>query len=243
MCCITHVLNLNPFLHPHSFTHSYTTCTHARTPDARQMKHRSCSASMYDSASIADKRAHEAFILLRLMKFVVSAVSQLPSNEVYLITRVKSLVFRCVQLAASVETSINYLYMLRALFNVITSNKLDATYAELQPILPVVWKGLIALMRRTSSPSIIAILLELTMLLPSRQLPPFDQLPVLLVAINNALSSTSQCASELPQLALRTLEFWIENINPAYFVNTLQGMSLSFMCLVDKMTRILLFAV
>ena len=113
--------------------------------------------------------------------------------------------------------------MLRALFNVITSIKLDATYAELQPILPVVWGGLHRLTRRTSSQSIKAILLELTMLLPSRQLPPLDQLPMLLVAINNSLSSSSLSASDLPQLALRTLEFWIENMNPAFFANTLQG--------------------
>lgn len=76
-----------------SFLHASVYCIFTLLPKPSPLTfrsiHRACATSVFDAAPLSEQRAHEAFILLRLAKFAVSAVGQLPSNEMYLVTRIK----------------------------------------------------------------------------------------------------------------------------------------------------------
>ncbi len=155
-----------------------------------------------------------AYLLLRTLKFVMGTVANSQANEAALRPYVRSLTLKCFALAhVSQNAGPNYYYVLRGLFRVITTAKLEYCFHALVPILPAIMRSIQALLARTTNNLNRTHLLELALVLPARFLPPLPLLPVLLTFIAEALHFGE---GELPQLALRTFEYWLENVNPAY---------------------------
>jgi len=154
-------------------------------------------------------------ILLRLFKFALSSVSNFPDNEKFLRSRLVVLVMESLRLANDSRVAINYYYLLRATFKTITSGKFEGSYKEMANLIPQLVVGLDSLLRRTPNKVMQCFILELSILLPARFASLIPFLPNLLVFVSNAL----RAKGELPQLALRTLEFWIENLNPAFLTS------------------------
>ena len=144
----------------------------------------------------------------------MGTVSNSQANEAALRPYVRSLTLKCFALAhLSQNAGPNYYYVLRGLFRVITTAKLEYCFHALVPILPAIMQSIQSLYARTTNNLNKTHLLELGLVLPARFLPPLPLLPVLLTFIAEALYTGD---GELPQLALRTFEYWLENVNPAY---------------------------
>jgi hypothetical protein len=154
-------------------------------------------------------------ILLRLFKFALSSVTNFPENEKFLRSRLVVLVMESLRLANDSRVAINYYYLLRATFKTITGGKFEGSYKEMANLIPQLVVGLDSLLRRTPNKVMQCFILELSILLPARFASLIPFLPNLLVFVSNAL----RAKGELPQLALRTLEFWIENLNPAFLIS------------------------
>ena len=102
--------------------------------------------------SVADD-SRRAYLLLRTLKFVMGTVANSEANEAAPRPYVRSLTLRCLALAhASQNAGPNYYYVLRGLFRVITTAKLEYCFHALVPILPAIMQSIQALLARTYPP-------------------------------------------------------------------------------------------
>ena len=95
----------------------------------------------------------------------------------------------------------------------------EASYDELRPLLPALVNGLLRLRASASDPKHMAILVELCLTIPARVEHLLPYLPLLTPVVTHALRVTG----ELAKLGLRTLEFWIDQLNPGDLSNPHPG--------------------
>lgn len=97
-------------------------------------------------------------------------------------------------------------------------DKRDANYhplpltQEIYPLLPLLLTELSKLHRRAEDLAVKNILVELCLTVPARLASLLPHLPLLMRLMVHAL----RCRGELSGLALRTLEFWVDNLSPEY---------------------------
>jgi len=166
-----------------------------------------------------NKMGQRSTILLRLFKFALSSVVNFPLNEKFLRSRLVVIVMECVRQANDSRASITYYYLLRAIFKTISSGKFEESYKEMATLIPFLMVGFDSLLRRTFNKVVQACFLELSILLPARFATLIPFLPNLLGFVSKSL----RVKGDLPQLGLRTLEFWIENLNPAFLSSVVKG--------------------
>jgi transformation/transcription domain-associated protein len=104
------------------------------------------------------------------------------------------------------------------MFRVVTTIKYELCYAAINPAIGVILNGLIQLYRSSPNPYIRTTLLELVISIPARWLALTPHMPLLLPYITLALHS----ATDLPSLAIRTLEYWLDSSNPHDFCTVIQ---------------------
>ena len=84
-----------------------------------------------------------AYLLLRTLKFTMAALGMYADNEKVVRPRLRFITIRCLSLAASsMSAGPNYYYVLRGLFRVITTGKLEYCFQELLPILPAIYSAI-----------------------------------------------------------------------------------------------------
>lgn len=173
----------------------------------------SAKSSLRHGADESDKlktfKGQRASTLLRLFKMVLGSVKSFPENEKTLRPWLKSLITSCLKCAHECRISVNYLFVLRYLFMTISGGKFDQSYSEILPLFPLLLNSFNKLLCRTDHLIVQNVLLELCLTIPSRLASLSQHLPVLLHLLARALCTKG----ELPNLALRTLEFWVEHLN------------------------------
>ncbi|CAM9366111.1 unnamed protein product, partial [Ectocarpus fasciculatus] len=173
----------------------------------------SAKSSLRHSADESDKlktfKGQRASTLLRLFKMVLGSVKSFPDNEKTLRPWLKALITTCLKCAHECRISVNYLFVLRYLFMTISGGKFDMSYNEILPLFPLLLNSFNKLLCRTDHLIVQNVLLELCLTIPSRLASLSQHLPVLLHLLARALGTKG----ELPNLALRTLEFWVEHLN------------------------------
>jgi len=170
-----------------------------------------------------------ATMLLRLFKIIFGSMSLFPDNEAVLRPHLQPLIILSLRYAASSENPVNYYFLLRALFRAVSGGKFEASYKEIAPVLTPLLSSIYRLHERTEEPSVRNILVELSLSLPSRLSAMLPHLPVLTRLLVHALRSKG----ELAALGLRSLEFWIDNLNPDFVSMLLeqdQKVSTRIMC-------------
>jgi hypothetical protein len=92
----------------------------------------------------------------------------------------------------------------------ISTGKFEASYSEIFVVFPMLINSFHRLLLRTNHMIVQNIILELCLTIPSRLASLQPHLPALLFLLSKAICTKG----ELPNWALRTLEFWVEHIKP-----------------------------
>ena len=161
--------------------------------------------------------------LLRMQKVALGIISVSSENEKVLRSRLKCLILQCLRLGREAQYTLNYILALRAVFRSVSGGKFEHSYREIASILPDILDGLDMMLRRSSSDNIRCAIYELYLSIPCRLeslLPHFTRI---LNVFSYAVWETS--SDTLANLSLRTLEFWIENLNPEYLLTAMQSQS------------------
>ncbi|KAI9995811.1 hypothetical protein PInf_012879 [Phytophthora infestans] len=153
-----------------------------------------------------------ASIVLRLFKIVFGSVTLFKSNESALFPHLRTIIESCLKQATFTKHSDNYLLLLRALFRSISGGKYENFYKEVFPLLPGVLSALMRLQKHIGKPAMQEVLLELCLTIPARLSSLLQYLPSLMKSVVRAILSRG----ELAYLGLRTLEFWVDNLNPDF---------------------------
>ena len=181
-----------------------------------KLKHLSHPVTMYHRFSSNERNSssyingQRSSILLRLFKFAFGSVTLNQSNEIFLRSRLRTIIMMCLNHAQESRVSVNYYFVLRTLFKSVTTLKSDACYYEISSLIPALLNGLRQLLVRTRHEAVQNILIELCLTIPAKLralIPHFqDLLDLLIRALHIRVG-------ELSQLGLRTFEFWIENMS------------------------------
>ncbi|KAG6977183.1 hypothetical protein JG688_00000598 [Phytophthora aleatoria] len=153
-----------------------------------------------------------ASIVLRLFKIVFGSVTLFKSNESALFPHLRTIIESCLKQATFTKHPNNYLLLLRALFRSISGGKYENFYKEVFPLLPGVLSALMRLQKHIGKPAMQEVLLELCLTIPARLSSLLQYLPSLMKSVVRAILSRG----ELAYLGLRTLEFWVDNLNPDF---------------------------
>lgn len=161
-----------------------------------------------------EEKASQCF--LKLFKILFASVSLFAANEPVLRMHIGSVVRKCLRLAISARDPQNYLQMLRALFKVLTGSKGDIQfellYRDIMPLVEPLFNGLLALYEGPNRLGHGDLIVELCLMIPARPSTIFPYLELQIKPILWALESGKENA----HYGLRTLEFWIDMLQPAY---------------------------
>ncbi|TMW68827.1 hypothetical protein Poli38472_006295 [Pythium oligandrum] len=160
----------------------------------------------------AVRQEHRASIVLRLFKIVFGSVTLFKSNESALFPHLRTIIESCLKQATYTKHPDNYLLLLRALFRSISGGKYENFYKEVFPLLPGILSALMRLQKHIQKPAMQEVLLELCLTIPARLSSLLQYLPSLMKSVVRAILSRG----ELAYLGLRTLEFWVDNLNPDF---------------------------
>ena len=133
-------------------------------------------------------------------------------NDVVLRPYIGPIVTSIIRLVTEVKNPINYFAILRALFRSIGGGKFELLYKEFLPTLPEL-VGTLMRMQTKGPAATREIALELSLTLPARLSSLLPYIPTLLRAVLRAFQSKEDT---IVKLGLRTLDFWVDNLNPDY---------------------------
>mmetsp|Transcript_36167 Transcript_36167/g.86969 ORF Transcript_36167/g.86969 Transcript_36167/m.86969 type:complete len:1183 (+) Transcript_36167:171-3719(+) len=161
------------------------------------------------------KREATAAAYLQLFERVLRSLSSYPENERALRPHLKQIVSTCVRnsLEKNDFRNDNYCMLLRYAFRSISAGKFEDSYRELLPLIPTVLNGFFRVVSSTEDVIIRHNLMELILTIPARLSSLLPHMNLLLRVIVMALDSQIE---ELANLGLRTLEFWVDNLNPDF---------------------------
>ena len=166
---------------------------------------------MKDMAEPIDKSA-KSRVMLNLFRIVFGSVTLFSENEAVLRPYLKRIVSTAMKHIKEVKFSRNYLSLLRFLFRSIGGGKFELLYKEFLPLLPELLRGLMEMQAR--GPDMIReISIELCLTVPARLSSLLPYIPLLVKAVVLALKGRDE---QVIKLGLRTLEFWVDNLNPEY---------------------------
>jgi phosphatidylinositol kinase/protein kinase (PI-3 family) len=160
-----------------------------------------------------DRDAKMASVLLRLFKIVFASVTLFPDNEPVLQPHLAKIVTNSLKFATEMRDALNYLHLLRALFKSIATGKFELLYKEFTPLLQPLLQGFLLLQKGPYKQAMTDLIVELCLSVPARPSSILPYLHLLMRPVVCALHSTSE---QLVSLGLRTLEFWIDNLQPDF---------------------------
>ena len=163
--------------------------------------------------ALAEPASPQSQLVLKLFSLLMHAVSKYSSCEAVLSPHVVTLVESCLKAVKEVEDPSAYVRLLRYLFRALAQAKFDLLYREVVPVLQPCLDTLLALLHGPDTHELHDTVVELCLTLPARLSSILPHLPRLARALLLALKSQS---SELQLLGLRTLEFWVDSLNPDF---------------------------
>ncbi|XP_075498359.1 LOW QUALITY PROTEIN: SAGA complex/NuA4 acetyltransferase complex subunit TRA1-like [Primulina tabacum] len=152
-------------------------------------------------------------LVLHLFRFLFNAVAKAPSDcERILQPHVPIIMETCMKSATEVERPIGYLQLLRTMFRALAGGKFELLLRDLIPTLQPCLNMLLAMLEGPTAEDMKEILLELCLTLPARLSSLLPHLPRLMKPLVMCLKGSD----DLISLGLRTLEFWIDSLNPDF---------------------------
>lgn len=167
-----------------------------------------------------------ASVALRLFKIVLGSVTHLFSdNEAVLRPHIQKIVLTTLRDASCVPYPLHHLHLLRAVFRSLTGRtKFETLLREFLPILSTLLNGLLRLQAHLTDPQLKNVVIELCLTVPARLGSLLPHLPQLMRPLWLALRSDGGPGSgDLVALGLKTLEFWIDNLNPEFLFPVLSA--------------------
>ncbi|PHT91150.1 hypothetical protein T459_06263 [Capsicum annuum] len=154
-----------------------------------------------------------AKLVLHLFRFLFGAVAKAPSDcERILQPHVHVIMDNCMKHATEVEKPIGYLQLLRTMFRALAGGKFELLLRDLITMLHPCMSMLLALLEGPNGEDMRELLLELCLTLPARLSSLLPYLPRLMKPLVMCLKGND----DLVSLGLRTLEFWIDSLNPDF---------------------------
>ncbi|CAL0331914.1 unnamed protein product [Lupinus luteus] len=154
-----------------------------------------------------------AKLVLHLFRFIFGAVAKAPSDfERILQPHVPVIIEVCMKNATEVERPLSYMQLLRIMFKALSGCKFELLLRDLIPMLQPCLNMLLAMLEGPAGEDMRDLLLELCMTLPAR-------LSSLLPYLSRLMKPLVFClkgSDELVSLGLRTLEFWVDSLNPDF---------------------------
>ena len=160
-----------------------------------------------------DRDAKMASVLLRLFKIVFASVTLFPDNEPVLQPHLAKIVTNSLKYATEMRDALNYLHLLRALFKSIATGKFELLYKEFTPLLQPLLQGFLLLQMGPYKQAMADLIVELCLSVPAR---PSSILPYLHLLMRPVVCALHSSSEQLVSLGLRTLEFWIDNLQPDF---------------------------
>ena len=158
---------------------------------------------------------------LKIFKVSLGIISLHPENEKVLRPRLCSIIHICLRLASESKYTLNYIMVIRTLFRSISGGKFEHAYKEMNVVLPTLLKGFGHLLHRSKHIETQNAILELSLTIPCRLDTMLLHFPFLLEMFCRAV--TAKKSDSLPNLALRTLEFWTDNLKPDYLFSLMSS--------------------
>jgi len=184
----------------------------------------------------SEKTGERAVAYLQLFERVLKSLTVYPDNEGALRPHLRRIVATCLR--SSMENAgqwpDNYCMLLRYVFRSISAGKFEESYKELLPLIPAALNGLYRVIIATQCSLIKHTIIELCLTIPARLSSLLPHMNLLLRVIVQALSSHS---GDLVNLGLRTLEFWIDNLNPDFLYPELSKQTSLFTDLMQALSR------
>ncbi|KAI3989472.1 hypothetical protein MKX01_022747 [Papaver californicum] len=154
-----------------------------------------------------------AKLVLHLFRFLFGAVAKAPSDcERILQPHIPVVMEACMKNATEVDRPLGYLQLLRTMFRALTGGKFELLLRDLIPTLPPCLNMLLSMVEGPTGEDMRDLVLELCLTLPARLSSLLPYLPRLM----KPLVLTLKGSDDLVSLGLRTLEFWIDSLNPDF---------------------------
>lgn len=154
-----------------------------------------------------------AELVLDLFRCLFGAVAKAPSDcERILQPHVLVIMESCMKNAAEVEKPIGYLQLLQTMFHALAGGKFELLLRDLIPTLQPCLNMLLGMLEGPTVEDMRELLLELCLTLPARLSSLLPHLPRLMRPLVLCLKGSD----DLVSLGLRTLEFWIDSLNPDF---------------------------
>ncbi|KAK4791103.1 hypothetical protein SAY86_031516 [Trapa natans] len=152
-------------------------------------------------------------LVLQLFWLIFDAVAKAPSDfERILLPHVPIIMETCIKSASEVERPRAYMQLLQMIFRPLSGCKIELLLQELVPMLQPCLNMLLTMLEGPTGEDMKDLLLELSLTLPAR-------LSSLLPYLNRLMKPLVWCikgSDDLVNLGLRTLEFWVDNLNPDF---------------------------
>ncbi|VFQ99863.1 unnamed protein product [Cuscuta campestris] len=154
-----------------------------------------------------------AKLVLHLFRFLFGAVAKAPSDcERILQHHIPVIMETCMKNSTEVEKPIGFLQLLRTMFRALAGGKFEGLLRDLIAMLQPCLAMLLAMLEGPTGEDMQELLLELCLTLPARLSSLLPHLPRLMKPLVMCLKGSD----ELVSLGLRTLEFWIDSLNPDF---------------------------
>ncbi|XP_020600148.1 LOW QUALITY PROTEIN: transformation/transcription domain-associated protein-like [Phalaenopsis equestris] len=152
-------------------------------------------------------------LVLQLFRYLFVSVAKSPAEcERMLQPHIPSIFEICMKNAIEVEKPLGYMHLLRSMFRSLNGGKFDTLLRDLMQYLQPCLNMLLAMIEGPSGEDMRDLVLELCLTLPARLSSLLPHLPRLMKSLVLALKGSD----DLVSLGLRTLEFWIDSLNPDF---------------------------
>ncbi|KAK8962950.1 hypothetical protein KSP40_PGU020559 [Platanthera guangdongensis] len=152
-------------------------------------------------------------LVLQLFRYLFLSVAKAPTEcERMLQPHIPVIFDICMKNAIEVDKPLGYMYLLRSMFKSLNGGKFDTLLRDLIPSLQPCLNMLLAMIEGPIGEDMRDLVLELCLTLPARLSSLLPHLPRLMKPLVLALKGSD----DLVSLGLRTLEFWIDSLNPDF---------------------------
>ncbi|KAJ4791719.1 Transformation/transcription domain-associated protein [Rhynchospora pubera] len=161
-----------------------------------------------------------AKLVLQLFRFVFLTASKFPTEcERVLQPHVPVIMDICMKNAPEVEKPLGYMHLMRSVFRSLNTAKFDTLMRDLIPTLQPCLTMLLAMLDGPMGEDMKDLILDLCLTLPARLSSLLPHIPRLMKPLVLALKGND----DLVSLALRTLDFWIDSLNPDFLEPSMAG--------------------